>query len=73
MEKYWCTWMSQEVSKRLGSVVFNRNTPHLSVGCKPFTIPLLTSWDIQVANIGVQFSSSQIIAAKVTVDHPKRW
>ena len=29
------TWMSQEVSKRLGSVDYNPNTPHLEVGYKP--------------------------------------
>ena len=27
-----CSWMSQEVSKRLGSVGYNRNIPHLQVG-----------------------------------------
>ncbi len=30
---YWsaCTWMSQEVSKRLGSVGYNPNISHLQV------------------------------------------
>ena len=43
------TWMSQEVSKWLGSVGYNPNIPHLKAGYNPFTNHLLTSWDIQVA------------------------
>ena len=41
--------MSQEVSKRLGSVGYIPNIPHLQVGHKPIYQPLiLTSRDIQV-------------------------
>ncbi len=38
------TWMSQEVSKRLGSVGYNPNISHLQVGYNPFTNHLQTSW-----------------------------
>ena len=36
-----CTWLSQEVSKRLGSVGYNPDISHLQVGYNPFTNHLL--------------------------------
>ena len=42
-------WMSQEVSKRLGSVGYF--TP-IYVGYNPVTNHLLTSWDILVMSVG---------------------
>ncbi len=43
------TWMSQEVSKRLGSVGYSSpNIHHLEVGYNPFTNHLLSFWDILV-------------------------
>ena len=49
----------QEVSKRLGSVGYNPNIPHLQVGYKPFTNHLKISWNIQVPNFSLCHSFSQ--------------
>ena len=48
------TWMSQEVSKRLGSVGYNPNIPHLQVGeiTHLLTIDPNFQQDIQVGFVG---------------------
>ena len=43
-----CTWMSQEVSKRLGSGLQPQYNPFITIGYNPFTNRIITSWDILV-------------------------